>query len=116
LLLLSKTVLAIKRAFTIAEIDKIMKLVNDEANHYTAIMNRVTNTRQFKREKDLEKEDLLEWIWPKGITYIIPKKRTFVGNTCQWFLRSRDYLNWVGQDSSALSCSGKGTPFRGRPF
>jgi len=62
LFLLSKTILAIKKAFTTAEIDKVMKLVNDEANHYTAIMNKVANTRQFKREKDRENEDLLEWI------------------------------------------------------
>jgi hypothetical protein len=39
---------------------------------------------------------------------MMPKRAKDVGNTCQWFLESPEYTDWVGQGSSTLICRGKG--------
>ena len=58
------------------------------------------------REKGFE--DILEWISPKGGSSITPKPREKVANTHQSFLKSEEYLNWVGKGPSALICTGRG--------
>ena len=107
LTLLPNSALAIKNALTIPDIEKATKRVNDDANCYTAIINYVAHAMQFTREREKQDEELLEWICPIGGSYITPKRRDDVEDTCQRFLNSKEYLSWVGQGPSMLICSGQ---------
>lgn len=69
---------------------------------------------QAKAIRERQEEDILEWIFPKGLKYITPKRGKEFGDTCDWFLRSAEYLDWVGQGPSTLICTGQGTVCKAR--
>jgi hypothetical protein len=75
------------------------------------MINTVVSAMALRSQTKKEKDELLEWICPKDIKYITPKREKEVGNTFKWFLSSSKYLNWVDQDRSTMICSGKGIAF-----
>jgi hypothetical protein len=126
----SNTLLAVLKIFAATEIDKATGRVNDEAKRYTTIITTVVHSLTFKREKEnendrlvklkkkkeKEKDRILEWIAPRDVKYITPKREKQVGDTCHWLLRSLNYSDWVGQGPTTMICSGKGTAFLGKLF
>jgi hypothetical protein len=65
---------------------------------------------QTKVIREKQEEDILEWIFPSSSKYITPKRGKEFTDTCDWFFRSTEYLEWVGQGPSTLICVGKRTP------
>lgn len=83
-----------------SDIDLKLGIVNARVGLYT-------NALQIEHMLDQKQTEILEWIW-LGREDIRAKDRDTVGKTCNWFFKSREYKNWIDQDSSALICTGKG--------
>jgi hypothetical protein len=49
-----------------------------------------------------KKSEVLEWIWPESNAVLTPKSSDQVGESCQWFLKSEPYQNWICQGPSVL--------------
>ena len=91
------------------EIHKATNEVKDEVDKYTTIINSIVTAMQFKNENEKQDENILEWIYPTREGYVTPKPSDKVGDTCQLFLNSDAYLNWVGGGPSTLICTGQRT-------
>ena len=96
--------LVLKKAFITPDFDEKLSTVHTRSGFYA-------NALQSKVIRDKQHQDILEWICPKGGTSIPPKRRDEVVNTHQPFVNSEEYLNWVGNGSPTLICTGHRTFF-----
>jgi len=96
--------LVLKKAFITPDFDEKLSTVHTRSGFYA-------NALQSKVIRDKQQQDILEWICPKGGTSIPPKRRDEVVNTHQPFVNSEEYLNWVGNGSPTLICTGHRTFF-----
>ena len=68
-----------------------------------------TSALQTQVIRGRQEEDILDWILPSSSKYITPKHGKEFNDTCERFLRSTEYLEWVGQGPSTLICVGART-------
>jgi hypothetical protein len=96
----------LKKAFITPDFDQKLTSVHTRSQLYgSALQAGVIREKQH--------EDILEWISPKDKTSITPKRLNEVVDTHLSFVRSTEYLNWVGEGPSTLICSGHRTSFKG---
>jgi hypothetical protein len=100
--LLHSLKLVLGKAVLESDFEQTVDIVHKRSNLYaTALQTRLVREQQH--------EGILEWIWERRMKYITPQCGKEVADTCGWFFNSHEYMDWVGQCSSTLICSGKGT-------
>ena len=106
---LSNIVIVIKKVLQDSEIDQATAEVSTEVGRYQISINNAVSAMQAEREKEKEEKKVLEWICSSKGTYLTPKPPEEVKETCQAFLKSKEYLSWIGPMSSTLICKGQRT-------
>lgn len=91
--------LVLTKSFITPDFDQKITIVHARSRLYISALQ-----VQVIREK--QHEDIINWISPKGVNYITPKRRDEVADTHQSFVDSEEYLKWVSDGSSVLICSG----------
>lgn len=82
--------------------------VYDKLGMYTSTVARISTALQAKNRYEIRELAILEWIWPEGKAVLTPKPFFHVDATCQRFVRSDAYQNWIGSKGpSVLICTGK---------
>ena len=99
---LAGLMLVFKKCFVTPDFDKNLVTVSRRSQWYATAL-------QLKLVREKQHDDIIEWICPREMNYITPKREKEVGDTCRWFFESPKYQDWVGQGASTLICSGRGT-------
>jgi hypothetical protein len=100
-------VLVIGNAFDIEGVKNARARVAEKLQLYTATVTKISAVMQVKDLYEKQELDILEWIWPESKAVLTPKSRCDVAQSCQWFLESKEYKDWIGQGPPVLVCSGK---------
>jgi len=106
---LSNVMIVIKKVLQDSEIEQATAEVSKEVNRYQISINTAVTAMQAAREKEKEEQRILEWICSSNGTYLTPKRPAEVKDTCQAFLKSKEYLSWTGSMPSTLICQGRRT-------
>jgi len=93
--------LVAKKAFMKPDFDGKLKTVQALSALYSIAL-------QSKAIRERQHDDILKWISPDDSS-ITPKPVDEVAGSHRMFTDSEQYLNWVGEGSSVLICSGQGT-------
>jgi hypothetical protein len=91
--------LVLTKAFITPDFDQKLTIVHTRSGSYSRAL-------QSKVIRDRQHQDILDWICPEGGNSITPKRRDEIIDTHQSFVNSELYLNWVGDGSPTLICSG----------
>jgi hypothetical protein len=91
--------LVLKKAFITPDFDKKLTIVNTWSGLYS-------NALQAKVIRERQHDEILEWVYPNAGSSTL-KGGDEVGNTCQFFVNSKEYMNWVGNGPSTLICTGR---------
>jgi hypothetical protein len=92
----------LKKVFITPDFDQKLEIVRARAGLYST-------TLQVQIMQEKQQEDILEWICPNRDGYLKPKcLEENDENTCQEFLRSKEYLNWAENPrTSTFICTGQ---------
>lgn len=100
---------AVAQIFNAPDIEKPKNEVYRHLEAYSAARDSVTLSLQAEASLNKETEDILEWAWPESKPYTAALRSCdLVEGAGEWFLRSPEYTDWVGQGPPTLICPGHG--------
>lgn len=99
----------IERALNPKDLENGKRRVFEKLEFYSKATTRVATTLLADTVLEAQRQEILEWIWPKSKSYIPPKTGKLVDQACRGFLTSSEYAAWVGNGSSTLICTGQRT-------
>jgi hypothetical protein len=99
--------LSVKIILDTPDVEKARTRVLQKVQLYTNTVTKITATLQTQTLHQKRESQILEWIWPESKAVLTPKPLSQVDETCEWFVRSEAYKNWIGQGPSVLICTGK---------